>query len=87
MSSDKKGEKKTAFIAQLAKLEKGKTYLLVTHPCYNTPEVQTISTPSYDNVGRDRQADLNMLTRKKVKAALKNYSIELISVKSFFNQH
>lgn len=73
----------TAFIDQLAKLEPGKTYLLVTHPCYNTPEMQTVFTPSYTNVGSDRAADLAVLTSKKVQKALKKYNIELISIEAY----
>lgn len=84
MRSDKPGERQAAFIARLSKLEKGKTYLLVTHPCYNTPEMQTVSTPSYVNVGKDRQADLDMLISNNVKSALKKYNIELISIKEHF---
>lgn len=86
MRSNKPGERETAFIMQLSKLEKGKTYLLVTHPCYNTPEMQTVSASSYENVGKDRQADLGMLTGKKVKGALKKYNIELISVQEYFKR-
>ena len=85
MRSDKPGDREAAFITQLAKLEKGKTYMLVTHPCYNSPEMQTIATPFDRNVGRDRQADLDMLTGKKIKAALIKHNIELISVKDFIN--
>ena len=81
------GNPKTAaaFIDQLAKLEPGKTYLLVTHPCYNTPEMQTVFTPSYMNVGSDRAADLAVLTSKKVQKALKKYNIELISNKEYLS--
>lgn len=84
MRSDRPGEREAAFIRQLATLGKGKTYLLVTHPCYNTPEMQTIATNGYDNVAKDRQADLDMLTGKKVKTALKKYNIDLISVSEHF---
>ncbi|MGZ8556894.1 MAG: ChbG/HpnK family deacetylase [Chitinophagaceae bacterium] len=84
MRSDKPGEREAAFIKQLATLEKGKTYLLVTHPCYNTPEMQTVSASSYENVGKDRQADLDMLASNKVKKALEKYNIKLISVQEHF---
>jgi len=79
------GNPKTAaaFIDQLAKLEPGKTYLLVTHPCYNTHEMETVFTPSYMNVGSDRAADLAVLTSKKVQKALKKYNIELISIEAY----
>jgi chitin disaccharide deacetylase len=83
MSSTVPDEREKAFIDQLTKLEKGKTYLLVTHPCHNTPEMKSISTPTYKNVGSDRAADLFILTSKKVQQALKKKSIELISIKEF----
>lgn len=82
MGSDKPGERAAAFIAQLEKLEKGKTYVYVTHPCYNTPEMQTVYTNAgYSNAGKDRQADLDLLTSKKVQQALKKNNIKLISIK------
>lgn len=84
MRSTTPGEREDAFIGQLPKLDKGKTYLLVTHPCYNTPEMQTVTTPTYQDVAKDRQADLDMLTSKKVKAALNKYNIELISAQKHF---
>ena len=72
-----------AFIAELSKLERGKTYLFVTHPAYNTEEMQTIFTPTYQNVGADRAADLSILTSKKVTKALKKHNIEVISVAEY----
>lgn len=87
MSSDKTSEREEAFVAQLSKLEKGKTYLYVTHPTYNTPEMQTIYTNAgYSNVGQDRQADLDLLKSKKVQEALKRNGVELISVSDFFTK-
>lgn len=83
MSSTPPAEREKAFIDQLSKLEKGKTYLFVTHPCYNTAEMKTISTPTYKNVGSDRAADLFILTSKKVLQALKKNNIEVISIKEF----
>lgn len=83
MSSLLPAEREKVFIVQLGKLQKGKTYLLVTHPCYNTPEMQTISTPTYKNVGSDRFGDFYILTSKKTKKALKKNNIEIISIKEF----
>ncbi len=83
MSSSIPAEREKALINQLSKLQKGKTYLLITHPCYNTPEMQTISTPTYKNVGSDRLADFYILTSKKTKKALKKNNIEIISIKQF----
>ena len=84
MRSDRPADREKAFIEGLAKLEKGKTYLLVTHPCFNTPEMQTVFTPTYKNVSSDRAADLFILTSKKVRSALRKNGIEIISVKDFF---
>ena len=84
MRTDDKTKREEAFIAQLAKLEKGKTYLFVAHPCYNTSEMETIVSGSYTNVATDRDADGALFMSKKIIEALKHYNIEVISVKEFF---
>jgi predicted glycoside hydrolase/deacetylase ChbG (UPF0249 family) len=71
------------FLKQLSRLEAGKHYLLVTHPAFNTVEMQTLCTPGYSNVETDREADLNVVTNKRTRKALKKYNIELISIRDF----
>lgn len=84
MRTDNKAAREKAFITQLPKLEKGRTYLFVLHPCYNTQEMETVVSGSYTNVATVRDADASLVMSKKVKAALKKYIIELISVKDYF---
>jgi len=84
MRTDNKAAREKAFITQLPKLEKGRTYLFVLHPCYNTQEMETVVSGSYTNVATVRDADASLVMSKKVKAALKKYNIELISVKDYF---
>jgi predicted glycoside hydrolase/deacetylase ChbG (UPF0249 family) len=84
MRSDRPADREKAYIEQLGKLERGRTYILVTHPCYNTPEMQTVFTPTYKNVSSDRAADLFILTSRKVRDALRKKGIEIISVNDFF---
>ena len=81
------GNPKTAaaFIEQLSKLQPGKTYLLVTHPCFDTPEMETVFTPTDTNVGAARAADLSMITNKRLIRLLKRYNIDLISIHDYLN--
>jgi predicted glycoside hydrolase/deacetylase ChbG (UPF0249 family) len=81
MSSPSAAARVKGFIKQLHELQPGKTYLLVTHPCYNTNEMQTIATPTYARVGLDRMADLAMLTSKKVRRTLRKRNIKVVSIK------
>ncbi len=85
IKTNDKTKREDLFIAQLQKLKKGKTYLFVAHPCYNTNEMESIVSGSYINVGADREADAAVLQSKKVKQALKKMNIEIISVKEFFH--
>lgn len=76
------GEEKIAsFLRMLAKLEKGKTYLFVDHPGSDTPELRAIHHIGYENVAEDRQGVTDTWTSDKVKAAIKEYGVELISYK------
>jgi len=80
MRSDNPAIREAAFIEQLGKLNKEKTYLLVTHPAFNNAEMESVQTPSYSNVAKDRGADLYLLTSKKVIKAIQKSKIQLLSV-------
>ena len=72
-------EKTDSFISMLGKLEKGKTYLFVDHPGLDSPELRAIHHIGYEDVAVDRQGVTDLWTSGKVKAAIREYGIELIS--------
>ena len=78
------GEAKTAaartekLVGTLAGLKPG-TYLFVDHPGLDTPEMQAIGHPGYEDVARDREAVTQVFTSDQVKKAIKDLRIELIS--------
>ena len=86
MKTNDPNAREKGFIQQLAKLEKGKTYLLVMHPGANTVEMETIFTPEYKEVGADRAADTHVLTSPMVKKTLEKYDVTLISVGQFLGK-
>lgn len=72
-------EKIRSFIRMLSKLEKEKTYLFVDHPGLDTPELRAIHHIGYEDVARDRQGVTDTWTNEKVKAAIRQYGVQLIS--------
>lgn len=74
-------EKIQSFIRMLGKLERGKTYLFVDHPGLDSPELRAIHHIGYEDVAIDRQGVTDTWTSEKVKAAIREYEIELISYK------
>ena len=74
-------EKIQSFIRMLGNLEKGKTYVFVDHPGLDTPELRAIHHIGYEDVAIDRQGVTDTWTSEKVKAAIREYGIQLISYK------
>lgn len=74
-------EKTDSFIRMLANLKKGKTYLFVDHPGLDSPELRAIHHIGYEDVATDRQGVTDLWTSEKVKAAIREYGVELISYK------
>ncbi len=72
-------EKETAFLAMLNKLEPGKKYLFLDHPAYNDSEMQTVGHIGYEDVAADRQGVTDLFTSPRVKQAIKDKGIQLIS--------
>ena len=66
------------FIENLRALTPG-NWLFVEHPAHDLPEQQAIGHPGYEHVASDRAAVLAMLTDPRVKAAIEELGIELIS--------
>lgn len=79
-------EKIKSFINMLNKLETGKTYLFVEHPGLNNDELKAIHHIGYENVAEDRQGVTELFTSEKVKAAIKEKGIQLISYKDLLSK-
>lgn len=72
-------EKTESFIAMLNTLERGKTYLFVEHPAYNTPEMQAVHHIGYEDVAVDRQGVADLFTSERVKQVIGERGISLVS--------
>ena len=72
-------EKEASFIRMLDKLEPGKRYMFLDHPALDNEEMKTVGHIGYENVAMDRQGVTDLFTSPKVKQALKDKNIDLIS--------
>lgn len=79
-------EKVAAFITMLDKLEKGKTYLFVEHPGLDNEELKAVYHIGYEQVAMDRQGVTDLFTNAKVKEAIKQRGIRLVSYKDLLNR-
>ena len=68
------------FIDNLKKLTPG-TWIFVEHPAYDQPEMQGVFHTGYENVGKDRDNVTRILMSPKVKKAIADKKITLISYK------
>lgn len=66
------------FIEKLKELTPG-NWLFVEHPADDFPEQQAIGHPGYEHVAQDRYGVMKMLTDARVRAAVQELGIELIS--------
>lgn len=71
-------ERTQKFIEILEGLSPG-TYLFVEHPGLDTPEMQAIGHPGYEDVATDREAVTQVFTSGQIKKTIKKLGIELIS--------
>jgi len=74
-------DKISSFIRMLEKLQPGKTYIFVDHPGLADQELEAISHIGYENVAEDRQGVTDLFTSPRVKSAIKDKNIQLISYK------
>jgi CubicO group peptidase (beta-lactamase class C family)/predicted glycoside hydrolase/deacetylase ChbG (UPF0249 family) len=74
-------ERIQAFINMLDKLEEGKTYVYVEHPGLDNDELRAIYHIGYDDVAKGRQDVTNIFTSDKVKEAIEQKGIQLVSYK------
>ncbi len=72
-------EKESAFIKMLDGLEPGKKYLFLDHPALDNEEMQTVGHIGYENVAVDRQGVTDLFTSQRVKQAIEDRNINLIS--------
>ncbi|MDE6645351.1 MAG: ChbG/HpnK family deacetylase, partial [Muribaculaceae bacterium] len=72
-------EKEAAFIKMLDTLEPGKKYLFLDHPALDNEEMQTVGHIGYENVAVDRQGVTDLFTSPRVKQAIEDRNINLIS--------
>lgn len=77
-------EKINSFIKALDNLERGKTYLFVEHPAFDTPEMRSVSHTGYENVAADRQGVTDLFMNEMVKSKISELDIELISFAEFY---
>lgn len=72
-------EREERFLAALAQMEKGKTYMHLDHPAIASPELEATGHIGYENVSEDREGVINLWTSPKVKAYIEEHGIELVS--------
>ncbi len=74
-------EKEQSFIKMLDKLEPGKTYMFLDHPGFDNEELKAVHHIGYENVADDRQGVTDLFTSEKVKTAIAEKKIQVISYK------
>ncbi|RHJ87779.1 ChbG/HpnK family deacetylase [Parabacteroides sp. AM08-6] len=73
-------EKENSFINAINKLEPGKQYMFVDHPAFNNDEMKTVFHIGYEDVAVDRQGVTDILTSPRVKQAIQEKGVKLISI-------
>ena len=72
-------DKEKSFLASLDKMQPGKTYIFIDHPALDNEEMQTIGHIGYEWVAKDRQGVTDLFTSEKIKKAIKEKGIQLVS--------
>lgn len=72
-------EKEASFLRMLDKLESGERYMFIDHPALDNDEMRTVGHIGYEHVAADRQGVTDLLTSDRVKQALREKGIKLIS--------
>ena len=74
------GEKREgAFLEELKKMEKGKTYWTIEHPSFNDEEMEGVFVNEGQDVGADRQDVTDTFTSPVIMRYIKDNGIELLS--------
>lgn len=74
-------ERIQAFIDMLDKMQAGKNYVFVEHPALDNDEMRAIYHIGYEDVAKHRQDVTNIFTSEKVKKAIVEKGIQLVSYK------
>ena len=74
-------ERIQAFIDMLGKMQVGKNYVFVEHPALDNDEMRAIYHIGYEDVAKHRQDVTTIFTSEKVKKAIVEKGIELVSYK------
>jgi len=72
-------DKETSFIKMLDTLEAGKTYIFIDHPALNNEEMQAVHHIGNEDVAFERQGVTDLFTSEKVKNAIREKGIKLVS--------
>ena len=73
-------EKEASFIKALEKLQPGQRYLFLDHPALDNDEMKTVFHVGYEDVALDRQGVTDLLTSPRVRKAIEDKGIKLISI-------
>lgn len=73
-------EKEASFIKALEKLQPGQRYLFLDHPALDNDEMKTVFHIGYEDVALDRQGVTDLLTSPRVRIAIEDKGIKLISI-------
>lgn len=72
-------QKIAGFLALIPTLARGKTYLFIDHPAYDSPELRAVHHIGYEAVAEDREGVVACWTDPRVRKAIVQQGIELIS--------
>ena len=72
-------EKEASFLRMLDKLESGERYMFIDHPALDNDEMRPVGHIGYEHVAADRQGVTDLFTSDRVKQALREKGIKLIS--------
>ncbi len=73
-------EKEASFIKALEKLQPDQRYLFLDHPALDNDEMKTVFHIGYEDVALDRQGVTDLLTSPRVRKAIEDKDIKLISI-------
>lgn len=73
-------EKENSFIKMIQNLKPGKKYMFIEHPAYDDSEMENVFHIGYEDVAADRQGVTDLYKSERVKKALNDYNVELITV-------
>lgn len=78
-------EKENSFINMLKNLKPGKKYMFIDHPAYDDAEMATVFHIGYEDVAADRQGVTCLYKSERVKKAIRDNNIQLVTVNELVN--